>query len=306
MTSAHHTSRPPLIISHEAGYALRGLAMLAILVAHSLNEFPVYEQAWARVIGLPRYGELGCAVFFLMSGYGLAHSTSRLRTGDVTGYFLRHLRRLIETFVVAWTLALAVDWATLPPADFSVARVLTLTFPEGTDVWFLKVILVNYLILCTLCSTVRSPLRRGYLLLTLHIASIPVLWALHVPGYWYVSNLAFPAGYLLALQPLRAPCRKGLYAAALVIALVRLPAATPFIILDNCALAIFIAGLFALTTGGNRVLGYIGRTSLYYYLLSIPVMLAVPSAVMPWPAYLACNIGLTSLLVWAYRKLRRS
>ena len=50
-----------------------------ILFVHSINEYPAYETSWSQWLLIPQWGELGCSIFFLLSGYGLTIAMQRER-----------------------------------------------------------------------------------------------------------------------------------------------------------------------------------------------------------------------------------
>ena len=130
----HTAGSPQLDISYQAGYALRGLAMLMITFIHSINEYAVYTSELSTTLLVPKYGQLSCSIFFFMSGYGLYRSLSR-QQGSLLSYLWVHVKKLLFPFLLAFIgviLALHLfknaDNDTFPINPWNI---LTLTMPEG-------------------------------------------------------------------------------------------------------------------------------------------------------------------------------
>lgn len=104
---------------------LRGLAALAVILPHSVGFFSsVSPGAAARaMIGLSKWGHHGVDVFFVLSGFVIAHTLGRLRLGPaaVGNFLLRRSIRLDPPYWMAIGLALLVaglrSWVTHQPAE---------------------------------------------------------------------------------------------------------------------------------------------------------------------------------------------
>lgn len=76
-------------------YTLRGICMLMIIVHHVIKLMPDCPMTiW-------RWGDLGTAVFFFISGWGLYCSMEKREKVD-WGYLWNNLKKLIVPFVIVW------------------------------------------------------------------------------------------------------------------------------------------------------------------------------------------------------------
>lgn len=76
-------------------YTLRGLCMLMIIVHHVIKLMPNCPMTiW-------RWGDLGTAVFFFISGWGLYCSMEK-RVKIDWSYFGLNIKKLIVPFLVVW------------------------------------------------------------------------------------------------------------------------------------------------------------------------------------------------------------
>ena len=89
----------------EQSHQLRGIAILMILLVHSINEYPAYEAQWSKWLLIPEWGELACSIFFLLSGYGLTISMQKAQGREHKFcYWMSKIRKLIVPFLFAYLL----------------------------------------------------------------------------------------------------------------------------------------------------------------------------------------------------------
>lgn len=300
-------------ITYELGYAIRGVAMLMIIFVHSINEYPAFDTNWSRALMIPEYGVIGCSLFFFMSGYGLSKSLTRVAVPD-WAYLFRHLKKLLLPFVAAFfaTSFIICTWPaniTGSPAN-DLSALLTLSMPDGTDMWFFKVILANYLVTILLAMCEVSATKRIAVLLCLHTSFVCICYTTHVPGYWYFSNLSFVSGAaypLLGRSARQKSISRLLLAIAAIIYYISIcmhhPKA-PIEIIGNLALCISVVPI------AKRLpaciiqypgLQFIGKNSLYFYLFNVAVMMAIPSQEMNFFVYFLMNVLLTTLAVLLWK-----
>jgi peptidoglycan/LPS O-acetylase OafA/YrhL len=113
----------------EFATVLRGIAALLVLLSHYLGVFwlrrddvaglifmpalsleqhrvPVYV-AWLNSVPLVRWGSLGVALFFLISGFVIPFSLSK---ATAASFAVNRLFRIVPTYAVGFTLALVALW----------------------------------------------------------------------------------------------------------------------------------------------------------------------------------------------------
>lgn len=297
-------------ISYEQGYVLRGIAMLMIMFAHSINEYDTYNSDVSVALLVPKYGMLGCSVFFFMSGYGLLCSLSKQKRVSI-GYLWQHVWKMLVPFLIAYAGTVLVVESLLPNIHADILSILSLTMPEGTDMWFFKVILCNYVI-ATILFMLKLPVNvRIAVLFGIHCVAIVVMYLLGAPGYCYFSNLCFPLGMWFAYVKTK-PVKEVQW--LLYACIVFLCVYYVFITIHhtNAPLEILLNVVFGLLAAllvvkvklrHHTWLVFIGKNSLCFYLFNVPIMLALPASAMHWITYFALNLLLTWIATIVYLPL---
>ena len=133
-------SRPMMDIQDT--YTLRGLCMLMIIAHHVIKLMPDCPMTiW-------RWGDLGTAVFFLISGWGLYCSMEKREKVD-RNYLWQNLKKLLIPFYVVWFVT-EMAFKLLHP-DYGWVKILcdgaifSMPSYEGVNLWFIKVIVCAYI-----------------------------------------------------------------------------------------------------------------------------------------------------------------
>ena len=296
----------PFRISYDTSQLIKGIAMLMIVFVHCINEYDVYTQPISSYFLIPSFGTMGCSVFFLLSGYGMYHSLSREKKPNCL-YLSRRLWKLIKPYLFAFVLSAVCILLFLEIQDVQLKSVFTLSMPDGTDMWFFKTILANYILIFLLFRYFNNDKTRLILLLGIHLSYIIVCFLTKMPGYIYFSNLAFPTGMWLAYCSKGVNYKKrillisGLVFLTFYIAKTFVRDTTPLEILGNLAFSIFLVMIITNTFKVKiKPLEFIGKHSLLIYLFNVPVMLSIDSSIMSLPSYFILNILLTLFVVYLY------
>ncbi len=301
-------------IPYTVGYIFRGIAMLMIIFVHSINEYIEYDSTWSHALMIPEYGCMGCSIFFFMSGYGLF--SSLVEKPIDSSYLISHLRKLllpfIATFVITYIVVASLPTSITQCTTNDVTAIFKLSMPCGVDMWFFKVILVNYVVTILLFINRLHTIRVIKIVTILHASFISICYLNHIPLYWYCSNLAFPLGAIVScvnktqMQRITMPvlilsillfC---IYYFSNVLRVIKVPIA----ITGNLALCILMVFCVSVFSSNFKVpwLEYIGKNSLYYYLFNVFVMIAIPSQSMNYLAYFTANVLITTLFVWIWKR----
>ena len=134
-------------ISYERGYAIRGLAMIMIIFIHSMNEYEWYNSTLSKLLLIPMFGTFGCSLFFFMSGYGFLNSLRKRGEKIKYSYLLAQIKKIVVPVAIVYAINSIVLPYTLTYNDITIdhSNILTFSLPEGTDIWFIKIILFDYL-----------------------------------------------------------------------------------------------------------------------------------------------------------------
>lgn len=173
----------------EQSLVLRGIGIVLVILSHYAPWYADVLQNEPLVYGVSRFGIYGVDIFFLVSGYGLAKSERRR---PVDGQFI--LKRVRNTYLPYLCIAGGIE---IFAGGIRDARrwykLLT-----GYDYWFIRNILIFYIaFFCVfalakkrwLCTVLMACIVFGY------------SWWLVREGrssFWYVSNIAFVIGIILA------------------------------------------------------------------------------------------------------------
>ena len=143
---------------------LRGLAIIAIVLHHvfqfTSSKYGVVYPFFLSIL-LSNLGNMGCAVFFLLSGYGLSCSVEKNFPISIS-YVYKHLIKLLEPFLFIWL----IDTFFVHYLDsISITNLFTLSI-YSNQYWFLKEILLLYIIFlcpCVLCEKITHPPKNDYI-----------------------------------------------------------------------------------------------------------------------------------------------
>ena len=176
---------------------LRGLAIIAIVLHHvfqfTSSKYGVVYPFFLSIL-LSNLGNMGCAVFFLLSGYGLSCSVEKNFPISIS-YVYKHLIKLLEPFLFIWL----IDTFFVHYLDsISITNLFTLSI-YSNQYWFLKEILLLYIIFlcpCVLCEKNTPPPLKMTILPTILVV---VFIILKPDSFWWNTTLCFPMGVLCSL-----------------------------------------------------------------------------------------------------------
>lgn len=297
-------------ITYNQGYALRGIATILILFSHSINEYECYDSMLSNLLLIPAFGTFGCSLFFFMSGYGMFHSLGKRGEALTPGYLFAHLKKILIPVAVVYGINSIVLPYTLAYNDITInhSNLFLLNLPEGTDIWFIKIILFDYIITFLLFKLIKEPKARLICQAIVQAALVAMLYLCRFGGYWYISNLCFVLGAYHSLYPLRK--RRFLVVAVSFFAIYYLlringVVSAPVRILGNLAFCAIISLVMSRIPQWPQWLIFLGKNSLLYYLLNIPIMWVVSSNNMHFLVYFVSNMVLTTIAIFIYNRISR-
>ena len=176
----------PQLISRNASYFLRGIAMLMVLLSH-------YFEWGVPIIGessfqhfLASLGDPGVGLFFLLSGYALTKSYGAKCTDK--RYIFSRLKGVYIPYLILAGVVKLLNRGFTSPKEF-------LTYITGYDYWFMFVIFVIYIAYYILGKLPKWRIT----MMTLFIIDMSLL--LYFKGYsvfWYDANWCFALGMIIA------------------------------------------------------------------------------------------------------------
>lgn len=176
-------------LTKEQSLVLRGIAILMVIVSHYAEWYTDILSNEALRFGLTRLGVYGVNIFFLVSGYGLVKSVTRNRIG---GRFLWN--RLKNTYLPYLLIAGVIElYAGGIQSGKAWYKYLT-----GYDYWFIRNILIFYLAFFVIYRLTQTEWLRMVLLAAAIFGYSWWLVYMERNSFWYISNIAFMIGILLA------------------------------------------------------------------------------------------------------------
>ena len=298
-------------ISYEQGYAIRGLAMIMIIFVHSINEYEWYNSTLSKISLIPLFGTFGCSLFFFMSGYGIFNSLLKKGREIKYDYLLAQIKKILIPVAVVYVINSIILPYTLTYNDISIdhSNFFTLTLPEGTDIWFIKIIIFDYLTTFFIFKYISDCKKQlTYIAITQTIL-IVLLYILKAGSYWYVSNFCFVLGTLHSTFPI---FKKKYIIISIFIfiasyfCLVNSIVSAPIQIFSNITFCTITIYAMSKMTKWPKWLCFIGKNSLLYYLLNIPIMWLIPSNNMYAVTYFIANVFFTTIFIFIYNKVAKS
>ncbi len=296
------------IISYDCGYAIRAIAMLMIIFVHSINEYECYSSNISHLLLIPMFGILGCCLFFFMSGYGMVNSLYKNR--PTARYLITHIKKIIIPVIVVYIINSILLPHTMAYNNIEIDHynIFTLSLPEGTDIWFIKIILFDYITTFLLFKLIAETKKRLIYLAIVQTALVATLFLCKAGGYWYISNLCFVLGAIHTTYPVFK--KKHIAMSITLFAIYYLCiingiVSAPIQIVGGLAFCVIALCALEKTSYRPQWLLYIGKNSLLYYLLSIPAMWLIQSNTMHFTLYFAANIIATTIFVFAYKGIAK-
>lgn len=294
-------------ISFDQGYAIRGIATIMILFVHSINEYDCYDSILSKLLLIPSFGTFGCSLFFFMSGYGMFTSQNKRGGTPTFNYLLAHLKKILIPVAIVYAINSIVLPYTMGYNDIVInhLNILTLTLPEGTDIWFIKIILFDYITTFLISKATTNTNKRLVYIFIVQSALILILHILKTGSYWYIANLCFVLGALHTTYPIFKK-KYILTSIAIIVAYYFFSAIDfinePMIIIRNIAFCTIATYTISRLRHCPKWILFMGKNSLLYYLLNIPVMWVISSNNMHFTVYFILNVIFTTALVLIYNK----
>lgn len=303
-----------VFLTKEQSMFLRGIAILMVIASHYAEWYGDVLQNETVRYGLTRLGCYGVDIFFLVSGYGLVKSAGKRRIG---GRFLWN--RIKNTYLPYLLIVGLTEWY-----GGGISGVEGwYHYITGYNWWFIRNILLFYLLFFVVYRLADRPWVRMLLMFAATAGYSVWLVSQERAAFWYISNLAFVAGMLLAQyerQLLRAasflyPVQLFALAAGMVWAVrtglaarTQLPELSVRLrdgLIANGIWTYLAAQSGGMFTHGGRALGFLGSFSLELYLSHMFVFYRVVNYFTEWGIIVQgiVSFGLAVLISWGINRL---
>ncbi len=172
----------------------KGIAIIMIILSHYAEWWTWFytEEGTSELIrnGISRFGPYGVAIFLLFSGYGLTKSAGNHRIGIK---FI--LKRIVSVYIPYFILVLLIDLLSGGLEDME--DIIDLLY--GNDFWYMTVLFSFYLAFMAIWLIFDNCHIRAVLMVIFTYWYSNYLYKAGEQDFWYISNIAFAMGVLLAL-----------------------------------------------------------------------------------------------------------
>lgn len=295
-------------LSRRYTYLLRGLCMIMIVIGHTANEFPEILAQY-HIGGILMCGRYATGIFLFLSGYGL---TCSIRNKKINrNYVVRHMQNLLVPYIVFWLFYIVVD---ISVHNFHAAPIclykefIFLKMPY-VDTWFFRTIVGIYIIYF-LWARFRKRVAETGMAITV-IVYVAILVGSGVGQWWWNTILCFPLGILFAVHTpsLRARDIRWVTLVALLFLFIISQKYIPNQFLKAiippllCCLFFAFLSLKIRIHKEHRALTFIGKNSLYMYLMEAIPIDNIDSEAMGLPLYVICSIAATLVLTFLGKRM---
>lgn len=176
-------------LTKEQSLLLRGIAIFLVLISHYAVWIGEIFHSDLLEYGLGRFGVYGVDLFFVVSGYGLVKSVGKKR---INGTFLwKRFKTVYLPYLLIVGLITVYDGGISGMTGW-------VSFLTGAEYWYIRNILVFYLAFYVVYRlSDRSWVRMLLMAVCLTAYSGLLIWQGRAL-FWYISNVTFLFGMLLA------------------------------------------------------------------------------------------------------------
>ena len=189
---------------------LRGLLAIFIVFHHASQKCVLTTgNTFDRILFMPidAFHTIGApvvAVFFFLTGYGLAKSLKSNGRRYLRGFVPKRLGKILPEFLILTFLFIIIkDFVETVSIEEIVERMKD-GYPPLPASWFIYVILYTYLAFYFSAKISKAELvKTGILFTGLTIVGIIVVFILRFGGWWYISTPSIITGYWIAVYEKR-------------------------------------------------------------------------------------------------------
>lgn len=183
------------LFSRQTGYWFRGIAIIMVILSH-------YAEWWAWFpdlmlegkaedfrLTLTKLGIYGVNIFFLFSGYGL---TKAAENKKMDWHFVwRRIQSVYLPYLIVVGMIQILSGGFSSFSEF-------LKYLCGYDYWFMFVLFLFYIGFILIWAIWKNPHLRVLSFLIFTLVIIKTMFDKEMQSFWYVSDLAFALGIMMA------------------------------------------------------------------------------------------------------------
>lgn len=182
------------LFSKKASTWFRGIAAIMVILSHFAEWWSWFyvEEGISELIryGISRFGPYGVAIFLLFSGYGLAKTAGEKRIG---GLFIA--KRVLGVYIPYLVMVILIE--VLSGGFETVDDFVQILY--GQNFWYMTVMFSLYIAFLCIWLVLSNCHVRALLMTAFTVWYSNYLYRVGEYDFWYISNIAFAIGVLLAL-----------------------------------------------------------------------------------------------------------
>jgi len=271
-----------VLLDKEDAEILKGVAACFIILAHLIIPIKAEAGIISSVLNIYTFtGGMGVLIFFFISGYGIYKGYGKSEFTIKFWYkriFFMYLPSVMIQFVFSVIDRLKND-------NFLIKEIV---FDMFVGAWFIDVIMLQYLIFFIAWKVSKG--RQNILIILSFLGSIIAAVAFYIMGFnprWYNGLLLFPVGMLIAFKEKELTiifrqrwlaCLSIFTIAFMILGGIFVYGKGNYIGIDMCktlagiCLSACICIFFVRIKLYSSIMRYIGRRSLFYYLIHLNLL----------------------------------
>lgn len=270
--------KPEVLLTPDDSNFLKGIAACFVILSHVVYAAQAKGLLQAGIFMLViQLGGIGVLIFFFLSGYGIYKGYGERKR--VSGFLGKRIRNIVVPIVCIKVFLYFI--MAVSGRKFNLREILVSFQSE----WFVAVILIEYVLFCVSWTVVRAECTRKKIIcnILLNICLIAVFVCLHADPKWYNGILLFPAGMLSAKYESQLIGAFGRWwGTCMTVCTALLVLCSLFFVVykgvwwsnifktgAGIALGLLLCIIFIKIRLHFPVLNYIGKRSLYYYVVHV-------------------------------------
>lgn len=194
-------NRPLHDFDAQSTFPLRGLLAIFIVLHHLSQSYDFSEVLWGIPISPLRYftsmGAPVVAVFFLLTGYGLARSIQLKGNAYLDGFIPKRLGKILPEFLILTLLMVCV--IIYRHSFETVVANMKAGTPPLYNSWFIYIIIYAYIAFYFSAIISNGNIKKTGLIFTAFImANVILLRMIGYGAWWWQSTMSVALGFFIA------------------------------------------------------------------------------------------------------------
>ena len=270
------------ILTKEDSVVIKGIAVCFVILAHLISALETQYQVIPILKVFTVLGGMGVLLFFFLSGFGLFKGYANRKPS--IDFVKKRIKNVVYPYILMKICFYIMTLFFVKDTVFNIKSFI-LNFAD----WFVVVIVIEYIIFYISWVVASRTTKKGLLLLLDFILSLIVALIfvrIGLVARWYNGLLLFPFGMLLAKyeKALLFHLKKQWIVKLFINIIIFIALGSIFTLfkgniwadiiktIAGIELAVITCGIFIRYELKSRIMKYIGKNSLYFYIIHLCIM----------------------------------